>query len=478
MTTLHKYVLFASALYAPLAITACNKDGSGCDPNAPNTICTIAGVGGSGYSGDNGPATKALLYTPQETATGPDGELWLLDYNNYLVRSIDEKGIIHTRVGLGQLGDSPDTTNGQLECPALQAKFNHTPNMFFSGNFLYLAAWHGSWIKKVDLTSMEVTDFAGEGKRTFYTGDGGPALMAATDLPASVAVAPNGNVVFMDQANQVIRSVDSTGTITRIAGTCTVSYYDLGEIPCNKGTVLQQCSTLGGTMATSNKTTYCIPDATNTLTSICSWACEPSFAGDGGPALEMHMAQSFGQFADPTGRIAYDKAGNLYFTDTLNNRIRKIDTSGIVTTVAGNGVFGVDATGMTLATANGGYSGDGGPATAAQLNHPVDLAIDTDNTIYFTDTNNNCVRKIDPTGIISTVVGDCTTANACGDVNAASCNSDVGAVCTTDTSICFKGDGGPPEKALLNHPYAVSLNGKKLYVSDTYNNRIRVVNLP
>ncbi len=76
------------------------------------------------------------------------------------------------------------------------------------------------------------------------------------------------------------------------------------------------------------------------------------------------------------------------------------------------------------------------------------------------------------------MAGDCTKANACGNVNSASCNSDVGAVCTTDTSICFKGDGGPPTAALLNHPYGVSLNGKKLYVSDTYNNRIRVVNLP
>jgi streptogramin lyase len=477
--SLRKTILSLAALCAPVVVAGCAKHASGttCDPDAPNTICTIAGgSGAAGYGGDEGPATKALLYTPQGTAWGPDGQLWLLDYNNYVVRSIDGSGTIHTRVGIGLLGDSPDTADGQTECPALQAKFNHTPDMFFSGNSLYLAAWHGSWIKKVDLTTMMVTDVVGEGMRTHYTGEGGPALKAAVDLPAAVVIAPNGDIVLMDQANQVIRRVDGTGTINRMAGTCLVSYYDTGEAPCTKGTVLQQCSTVD---PGSDKATYCVTDPVNlTLAEVCGWPCEPGFSGDGGPALAAQIGQQFGQQADPNGRLAYDSAGNLYFTDTLNNRIRKIDPSGIITTIAGKGVYGVDAMGNILPTATGGYAGDGGPALDAVLNHPVDLAIDTDNTIYFTDTNNNCVRKIDPSGIISTVVGDCTTANLCGSVNSASCNSDVGAVCTTDTTTCFKGDGGPPTSALLNHPYAVSLHGKKLYVSDTYNNRIRVVNLP
>ncbi len=299
---------------------------------------------------------------------GPDGQLWLLDYNNYLVRSNRlERHHIHTRVGLGELGDSPDTMNGQLECPALQAKF-FQPH-----------AGHGL-PRQLSLPRRVARQLDQEGgprrpwrsptsprakaKRTFYTGDGGPALMATVDLPASVTVAPNGDVVFMDQANQVIRSVDASGTINRIAGTCLISYYDIGEAPCTKGSVLQQCSSLGGANATSNKATYCIPDTNNTLDEICGWACEPSFSGDGSAALDMHMAQSFGQAADPTGRIAYDPAGNLYFTDTLNNRIRKIDTNGMLSTIAGVGVFGVDATGTMLPTATGGTGGDGGPGHA------------------------------------------------------------------------------------------------------------------
>ena len=469
--------LLSLALLAPMLIAGCDHGGA-CDPNKPNSICTIAGLGPSASHGDDGPATQALVYTPQQTAVGPDGQLWVMDYNAYRVRSIDDHGIITARVGIGMLGDSPDTTVGQTECPALQARFNHTPDLFFNGGYLYLAAWHASWIKRVELSTMEVTDLAGEGKRSLYTGDDGPALEAATDLPSSVTVAPSGDVVFMDQANQVIRRIDASGNMQRVAGTCIVEYYITGTTPCSQGTVLHECSAVAG-FASSNKATYCDGTDGHALTEVCGWPCSPSFSGDDGPALQMRMAQTTGQAADPNGHIAYDQAGNLFFSDTLNNRIRKIDTSGKVSTVAGTGVYGIDAQGALLPSSAGGYSGDGGPAAMAELNHPVGLAIDTDGTIYFADTNNNCVRKIDAAGTISTVAGDCTTANDCGTTNSAACNSDVGPSCDPDPNVhCFAGDGGPPTNALLNHPYAVSLSGRKLYVSDTYNNRVRVVNLP
>jgi serine/threonine-protein kinase len=131
-------------------------------------------------------------------------------------------------------------------------------------------------------------------------------------------------------------------------------------------------------------------------------------------------------------------------SDTTNHRIRKVDPSGIITTIAGTGTAG--------------YSGDGGAATAAQINHPVDVAIADDNSIYFTDVYNHCVRKIDPAGTISAVAGKCHF----------SVNGHDGG---------FSGDGGPPLQADLNTPYGIDLVGKKLYVSDSYNNRLRVVNL-
>jgi DNA-binding beta-propeller fold protein YncE len=128
------------------------------------------------------------------------------------------------------------------------------------------------------------------------------------------------------------------------------------------------------------------------------------------------------------------------------NRIRKVDhATGIITTIAGDGTPG--------------YSGDGGPAAQAEINHPVDVAIADDNTIYFSDVYNHCIRKIDPSGIISSVAGAChfTPEGEPGK---------------------FSGDGGPPLEAQLYKPYGIDLVGNRLYVSDSYNNRLRVVNLP
>jgi hypothetical protein len=407
------------------SLTACSSDDKTCDPTAPDTICTIAGTGEQGWTGDNGPATKAAMYITQDTAISPTGEVWLLDFNNYLVRSIDAKGNIHTVIGNGMVGDSP-TDDGLAAVPALNAFNNHTTSLFFADGYLYLAAWHNSRIKRVRLSDMMIENYAGLGRRTYYDGDGKQALMASLDLPSSIAHDPAGNIVIMDQANQVVRMVDSGGIMHTIAGKCVV---DL-DSPCAPGVAPVACPN-------SDKL------ACGDLTTECAKPCTPGFGGDGGPALDARMGQPYGQAADPAGRLAYDHAGNLLISDTDNNRIRKVDTAGIITTIAGTGVAG--------------YAGDGGPATQAQINRPIDIAIGDDNTVYFTDVNNSCVRKIDPSGVISSVVGKCSPNPA-----------DRG----------FDGDGGPPLEAKLDRPYGIDLVGKKLYVSDSYNNRLRVVNLP
>lgn len=412
--------LVVCALGASL-LAACSDDP--CDPDAPGTICTIAGTGEQGIDGDDGPATAAKLYVPQDMAVHPDGDLWVLDFNNYLVRSIDSAGVIRTVVGTGELGDSPPA--GQAESPADEAMFNHTPDLLFHDGYMYLAAWHNSRVKRVNLSTMMLENYAGAGKRTYYYGDGGPALDAALDLPSSLAVDPDGNIVIMDQANQVIRSVATDGTITRIAGMCVVD----SDVPCAPGQQPQQCPD-------SDKFTC------GSFETECDKVCTPGYGGDGGSALEMRMSQPYGQQADPAGRIAYDASGNLVFADTENHRIRKVDAAGIVTTIAGTGT--------------GGYSGDGGPAVDAEIFHPVDVEGAPDGSVYFTDVFNNCVRKIDAAGIISTVVGQCSP-----DVK------DRG----------FGGDGGSPLAAKLDRPYGIELAGDKLYVADTFNNRIRVVNL-
>jgi adhesin/invasin len=408
-----------------VSLAACGTDDkAACDPNAPDTICTIAGTAAQGFSGDNGPATKAEMYVPQDTAIAPNGDVWVLDFNNYVVRSIDSKGIIRSIIGNGEVGDSPPP--GVPQMPAIDAFFNHTTDLFFHDGYLYLSAWHNSRIKRVRLSDMTIENFAGLGRRTYYDGDGGPALMASLDLPSSIALDPVGNIVIMDQANQVVRMVDGSGTMHTIVGKCVI---DL-DSPCPAGVQPVLC--------TGSDKFACGDPATE-----CSKPCSPTFAGDGGPALEARLGEPYGQAADPAGRVVYDHAGNLLIADTDNNRIRKVDTAGIITTIAGTG--------------KAGYSGDGGPGNQAQINRPVDVAIGPDDTLYFTDVFNSCIRKIDPAGIISSVVGQCS-ANP----------DDRG----------FAGDGGPPLEAKLNRPYGIDLIGNKLYVSDSYNNRIRVVNLP
>lgn len=407
-------------------VVGCAQPPPPCDPDAPNTICTIAGSTlNEGYKGDEGLAIEATTYIPMDSVVTPSGDVWFIDFNNYVIRSVDANGIIHTVLGNGQIGDSP-ASDGLPAVTALASFNNHTPTMMIKDGYLYLAAWHESRLKRVRLSDMMLEVFAGRGVRNAYDGDGKSALMAAVDLPSSVASDPAGNITFTDQANQVIRLIDHVdGTVRTIVGSCVIQ-----DATCAMtGAAPVAC-------ANSNKLT-CGDPATS-----CGGPCSQAFAGDSGPALSGRLSMPPGQAADPVGRIAYDHAGNLLIADTGNHRIRKVDPAGTITTIAGIGTAG--------------YGGDGGPAVQAQLNHPVDLAIADDDTIYLSDVFNNCIRKIDPAGIISTVAG--------------TCSADL-------LDRAFGGDGGPPTAAKMNRPYGIDLVGKKLYVSDSYNNRLRVVNL-
>jgi hypothetical protein len=396
-----------------------------CDPDEPGTICTVAGNGEVINVPDLVPALEGSFNQPQDVVVAPDGTLWILDFNFYKIRSLGSDGMLRRVMGT-VFGDSPRSEE-QAATPALEAKFNHYPTLVFHDGAAYIAAWHNRGIKKLDLATMMVTDVAGLSIAEQYYGDGGPALQAAVDLPSGLDFDPEGRLVWMDQANQVIRRINHDGNVQRIAGKCIA-----GEnvTQCAPGEEPQSCPNSNKTVCGGNF-------------ELCDEFCTAAFGGDGGPALEARMSQASGQDTDPGARIAYAGAV-LYLSDRDNHRIRKIDAAGIISTIAGTG--------------EAGYSGDGGPATAAQINHPVDLEVVPDGSLLFTDTGNNCVRKIDPAGLISTVAGLCTTTYA-------------------PATGGFAGDGGPATEALLNWPYGIELDGNKLYIADTFNNRVRVVNL-
>lgn len=399
-----------------------------CDTSRVGVICTIAGSNSNGYSGDEGPATKAELSLPQDTLTAGNGDIYVLDWNNHRIRKVTPDGTIHPVAGRGELG-------GTLDDPA-NSDFNHPTAMVFdqTEEHIIIAAWHNSKIRQLDLASGEIADVCGDGKRA-YKGDGGPAMTASFDLPTSVVFDGSGNLIIMDQANQVIRSVDASGVVTRIAGQCVVDRpVPEGPGACNEDTPPTQCAAdtpFADKMTCGDKMT-------------CSLPCNPGYAGDDGPAMDMRIAQPFGQSADPGGRLAFDAKGTLYFADSSNNVIRAIDSDGIVHRIAG------------LAPEDGkpqaGYSGDGGPATEAKLHNPVDLAFDDDGTLYFTDVYNHCVRKITTDGTISTAVGKCGTPG-------------------------YAGDGKDVAEALLKRPYGLEWVDGTLLISDTGNSVIRSVRL-
>ena len=413
------------------AVFGCGGDGDGgepaCDQTIPGNICTIAGSAENGYDGDDGPALDALFSLPQDTLTAPDGTVYILDWNNHRIRKL-EGGVVRHVAGRGELG-------GTLDDPA-NSDFNHPTAMLFTpaGDRLVVAAWHNSKIRTLDLATNEIVDTCGDGRRSYW-GDGGPALSASLDLPASVAWDPQGNLVILDQANQVLRYIDGAGTIHPLYGRCVIDApAPLGPGACAAGAEPTACAPMGN--SPSGKTTCGDPAMT------CTGACTPGYNGDDVPAVDFRMGQPFGQSADPGGRLVYDPEGRLYFADAGNSIIRRIDSDGIVRRVAGMAPVG--------GVPQRGYSGDGGPATEALLNNPVDLALAEDGTLYFTDVYNHCVRAIDPAGVISTVAGVCGQPG-------------------------ISGNGGPATAALLRRPYGLELTPEALLISDTGNNIIRSI---
>jgi hypothetical protein len=420
---------------ALLAAVGCSDSAEpDCDQTIPGNICTIAGNlalalanESSGYAGDDGPASEALFSLPQDTLTADDGTVYILDWNNHRIRKLED-GVIRHVAGRGELG-------GTLDDPA-NGDFNHPTGMLFTPDQsrIVIAAWHNSKIRELDLASGVIVDTCGDGRRAYW-GDGGPAMTASLDLPTSLAWDPVGNLIVLDQANQVLRYIDPAGTIHPLYGRCVIDApAPTGPGACAEGQAPMPCAAMAG--APSGKSTCGDPAMT------CTSACTPGYNGDDVPAADMRMGQPFGQSADPGGRIVFDPQGRLYVADSGNAIIRRIDPDGVAHRVAG--VAPIDRVPQR------GYSGDGGPATEALLNNPVDLALAEDGTLYFTDVYNHCVRAIDPDGIISTVAGSCGQPGSTG-------------------------DGGPATQALLKRAYGLELTPTALLISDTGNGVIRSV---
>ncbi len=382
------------------------------DCDSPGQICTVVGQPGSAqFSAVGIPASEGSLYLVQDVSFGPDGTMYILDFNNHRILKVGGDGILRLVTGTGMLGDGPEGS-------AFNAAWNHPTNMAFNPlepNVLYVAAWHNSRINAIDLVANTLDWRVGTGGR-IYT-DGVDQAVAGLDLPAGIVFDEDGTLYIMDQANQVIREVGADGIIHTIAGTAP------------------------------------------TVVAGVTTARFAGYAGDGGAAIGARFHASVGQAADPSSRMEL-KDGLLYVVDTDNHMVRYVDlAASTVDRFAGTYVENpADSTPGDWSIDNlpalGGYAGDGGPALDAQLNGPRDIAFGLDGELYIADTLNNCVRVVDTAGNIDTFAGTC---------DALLPGSDGEGVPATD-ALLHKPYGVTVDPATGD-----------VYISDTYNHTIRRV---
>ena len=300
-----------------------------------------------------------------------------------------------------------------------------------SGN-VYIADSENNRIRMVTASTGVISTVAGTGTAG-YSGDGGAATSAKLNAPSGVAVDNSGNIYIADCYNNRIRMVSaSTGIISTVAGSRQAGYYGDGG-PATSASLYVPYA-----LAVDSSDNIYIVDGTERIrmvtasTGIISTVAGDGtggYSGDGGAATSAEL--------DVPSGVAVDRSGNIYIGDRLNNRVRIVTAStGIISTVAGDGTEG--------------YSGDGGAATSAELNWPVGVAVDSSGNIYIGDYSNSRIRMVTAsTGVISTIAGDGTQG--------------------------YSGDGGAATSAELYWPTGIAVNSSYLFIADFGNNRIRAV---
>jgi trimeric autotransporter adhesin len=360
-------------IFTQLALCGCSQSGI---PTTAGIISTVAGKGKCRFSGDGGLATEAQLSMPDGVAVDSAGNLYITDSYNNRIRKITAAGIISTVAGNGTQGYSGDgglATEAQLYGPSGVAVDS-------AGN-LYIADHVIDRIRKVTIAGM-ISTVVGNGTGGF-SGDGDLATAARLFLPTGVAVDSADNLYIADTGNNRIRKVTTAGIISTVAGNGT-----------------------------------------------------PGSSGDGGLATAAQLDGPSGVAVDSAGNLYIADQGNVAIGDPGSQRIRKVTTAGIISTVAGNGTRG--------------FSGDGGLATAAQLNLPSGVVVDSEGNLYIADQGNSRIRKVTTAGIISTVAGKGTWG--------------------------FSGDGGLATAARLFGPNGVAVDSAgNLYIADYLDCRIRKI---
>lgn len=494
-------------------------------------VTTFAGTGAAGSTGDGGPAAAAELNYPFALATDRLGNVYIGEYRGFRVRKVAPNGTISTIAGTGQPGMTGD---GGLATAAHIAVVGLAVD---AGGNLYIADG-GILVLKVGPDGI-IHTFAGGGS-ALGPQDGVPATAASLLWPYSVAVDATGSVYIAEAAKHDVRKVTPDGVIHTVAGTGTAGYL-LGP---GRDARLSELNGPTGVVADAAGNLYIADFENSAVRRVDAQGKISLFAnapiGDGGPAssallatptavaLDAHGAvyvndgsgrirkidgagniatvagtgeQGFVADGVPAtaaplnnpGQFTVSPAGEIFIADTGNQRVRKIGTDGIITTVAGSG--------------SAGFSGDHGPAVSAQLSSPSGVAVDAVGNLYISDTGNHRVRKVTPAGTITTAAGNgvagwagdggqATAAElsspdglaidsaanlyiadpATGTVRKVWADGIISTAAGTGQSVFPTIGGGPYDPAAIAYPVAVALDADgSLFIADTADQRIRRV---
>ncbi len=330
------------------------------------TISTIAGTDSYGFTADAVQATSAPLYRPSGVAIAPDGSVLIADRWNHRIRKVRPDGIIATVAGTGAMGFSGD------DGPATSASLYYPSGVAAAADgSILIADEYNNRIRRV-ATNGIITTVAGSGGAGFG-GDSGRAISAMLNHPSGVAVGVDASILIADEYNHRVRRVTPDGVIRTIAGSNAAGFSgDGGQatsalLRSPNGVAVAQ----DGAVLIADRDNNRVRKVFNGLISTVAGSNTSGFAGDGGLA---NNAQLYG----PTG-VALASDGSILIADNSNHRIRRVETDGRIYTIAG-GTYG--------------FSGDGLPASSAQLYNPAGIAVAADGSVFIADLSNHRIRKI------------------------------------------------------------------------------------
>ena len=426
---------------------------------ATGVITTIAGNNTQGFSGDGGPATAAMMRLPEGLAVDSSGNVWIPDFSLHRVRKVDAAtNVINTVAGDGTRAFTGDGG------PASAAEFNGPRGIAVdpAGN-VYIADYYNQRVRKIDAVTKNISTVVG-----LDVVDHGDPLTVALSAPGGVAIASSGNIYIADSSNRRVRKIDAvTKTSTTYAGS---DFSSASLLVSPQAMAVDSAENLYVIDSLLNRVLK-IDAATQKVTPFAGTG-DFGFAGDGGPATAATLSAS---------GIAVDALGNVVIADTFNNRIRRVDhATGIIATIAGNGTTtdsgdNQDATlagvglpiGLAIDPGRNIYisesrgvirridsSGVITTLVPSGLFSPLGLALDLDGNLLIADSNSYTIKKLNlTTKMISIIAGDSVPR--------------------------FAGDGGPAAQASLDFPSSVAVSPSgAIYVADTNNQRIRVITNP